>query len=161
MSLTFSDSARAEIEQLMTRYPTREAVTLPVLRVAEREFGGEILRWLIQTFPGESSATAAEHKLHMEGFAPPPRPRKPRGVSKRTGAAKPGTTSGKKGAKKKAKAANVPQRGNKTARKAATVSKKTTGKTAKKKKKVVARQTKAPAKKTSKKAAKKKASPRK
>jgi len=39
MSLTFSEDARAEIDRLMTRYPTREAVTLPVLRVAEREFG--------------------------------------------------------------------------------------------------------------------------
>jgi NADH-quinone oxidoreductase subunit E len=40
MSLTFCDEARTEIQQLLTRYPTREAATLPVLRVAEREFGG-------------------------------------------------------------------------------------------------------------------------
>jgi NADH-quinone oxidoreductase subunit E len=40
MSLTFSESARAEIDRLLTRYPTRRAATLPVLRVAEQEFGG-------------------------------------------------------------------------------------------------------------------------
>ena len=40
MSLTFSDDARAEIDHLLTRYPTKRAATLPVLRVAEREFGG-------------------------------------------------------------------------------------------------------------------------
>ena len=40
MSLTFSESARAEIDRLLARYPTRRAATLPVLRVAEKEFGG-------------------------------------------------------------------------------------------------------------------------
>ena len=40
MSLTFSDKARAEIDHLLTRYPTKRAATLPVLRVAESEFGG-------------------------------------------------------------------------------------------------------------------------
>jgi hypothetical protein len=128
---------------------------------AEREFGGEVLRWLIQTFPDDSSATAAEHKLHMEGFAPPPRPRKRRVVSKRTGAAKKTTTQGKKKAKKKAKATKVPKRGKKTVKKAQAVSKKTTRKTAKKKKKVVARKKKTSAKKTSKKVAKKKTPRRK
>ncbi|MBN2492459.1 MAG: NAD(P)H-dependent oxidoreductase subunit E [Planctomycetes bacterium] len=40
MSLAFSERARAEIDRLLARYPTRGAATLPVLRVAEREFGG-------------------------------------------------------------------------------------------------------------------------
>ena len=44
---------------------------------ADRAFGGELLRWLAQTFPGDTSAQAAEHKLLMEGFPPPPRPRVP------------------------------------------------------------------------------------
>jgi len=44
---------------------------------ADRAFGGELLRWLAQTFPGDASAQAAEHKLLMEGFPPPPKPRVP------------------------------------------------------------------------------------
>ncbi len=40
MSLAFSETAREEIELLFTRYPDKQAATLPVLRVAEREFNG-------------------------------------------------------------------------------------------------------------------------
>jgi len=39
MSLTFSEAARKEIDFLLTRYPNRKATALPVLRVAEKEFG--------------------------------------------------------------------------------------------------------------------------
>jgi len=42
---------------------------------ADRAFGGELLRWLAQTFPGDTCAQAGEHKLMMEGFPPPPKPR--------------------------------------------------------------------------------------
>ena len=38
--LEFSAAARERIAHLYTRYPTREAALLPVLRVAEEEFGG-------------------------------------------------------------------------------------------------------------------------
>ena len=39
MSVAFSDTARAEFERLLTRYPDREAVILPALHLAQREFG--------------------------------------------------------------------------------------------------------------------------
>ena len=39
MSVAFSDTARAEFERLLTRYPDNEAVILPVLHLAQREFG--------------------------------------------------------------------------------------------------------------------------
>ena len=35
----FSPQAKAEIERLLVRYPVKQAVLLPVLRIAEREFG--------------------------------------------------------------------------------------------------------------------------
>ncbi len=35
----FSAAARGELEKLMKRYPTKRAVLLPALRIAEREFG--------------------------------------------------------------------------------------------------------------------------
>jgi len=39
VSVAFSDAARAEFERLLTRYPDKEAVILPVLHLAQREFG--------------------------------------------------------------------------------------------------------------------------
>ncbi|GAB4227634.1 MAG: NADH-quinone oxidoreductase subunit NuoE [Deltaproteobacteria bacterium] len=39
MSVSFSESARAEFERLLTRYPDKEAVILPALHLAQREFG--------------------------------------------------------------------------------------------------------------------------
>ena len=39
MSVAFSDTARAEFERLLTRYPDKEAVILPALYLAQREFG--------------------------------------------------------------------------------------------------------------------------
>jgi HEAT repeat protein len=67
---------------------------------ADRAFGGELLRWLVQTFPGDTCAQASEHKLMMEGFPPPPKPRA-RVSRKKTPAA--GTkTAGTGGAKKAA-----------------------------------------------------------
>jgi len=42
---------------------------------ADRAFGGDLLRWLVKSFPTDNSTQAAAHKLIMEGFPPPPRPR--------------------------------------------------------------------------------------
>lgn len=39
MSVSFSDAARAEFDRLLTRYPDKEAVILPALHLAQREFG--------------------------------------------------------------------------------------------------------------------------
>lgn len=39
MSVSFSDAARAEFERLLSRYPDKEAVILPALHLAQREFG--------------------------------------------------------------------------------------------------------------------------
>ena len=39
MSVAFSDTARAEFERLLTRYPDRKAVILPALHLAQKEFG--------------------------------------------------------------------------------------------------------------------------
>jgi HEAT repeat protein len=41
---------------------------------AERALGGELLRWLVKTFPEESVAQSATNKLLMEGFPPPAPP---------------------------------------------------------------------------------------
>ncbi|MFI5403283.1 MAG: HEAT repeat domain-containing protein, partial [Planctomycetota bacterium] len=38
---------------------------------ADRTFGGDVLRWLAETFPENNAARAAASKLGMEGFAPP------------------------------------------------------------------------------------------
>ena len=51
---------------------------------AERALGGELLRWLAKTYPGENAAQAATSKLLMEGFPPPAPPPK-----SRSGTAKP------------------------------------------------------------------------
>lgn len=39
MSVAFSENGRTEFEQLLTRYPDKEAVILPTLYLAQREFG--------------------------------------------------------------------------------------------------------------------------
>ena len=39
MSVAFSETARAEFERLLTRYPDRKAVILPALHLAQKEFG--------------------------------------------------------------------------------------------------------------------------
>lgn len=62
---------------------------------ADRIFGGEILRWLVRTFPEDASSLAAQNKLLMEGFAPPPKPRSP-AAAKRKAAPR---RSGRAGAK--------------------------------------------------------------
>jgi len=46
--------------------------------LADRVLGGEILRWLVKSFPEDISTQGASNKLLMEGFAPPPPPRKKR-----------------------------------------------------------------------------------
>jgi len=76
----------------------------------DRIFGGDILRWIVKTFPGDANAAAAANKLIMEGFPPPPQPRR--------------KTVQKKTAQKKTKAPQkAPQKAPKT---------KATGRTAKK-----------------------------
>ncbi|MHC4339786.1 MAG: HEAT repeat domain-containing protein [Planctomycetota bacterium] len=87
---------------------------------ADRAFGGDILRWIVRTFPEDTSAQAAAHKLVMEGFPPPPQPRrrkaapsaKKKAPAKKV-AKKPANRLAKKPAKKMAK---------KTAKKAASKS---------------------------------------
>jgi NADH-quinone oxidoreductase subunit E len=39
VSVAFSDTGRAEVERLLTRYPDRKAVILPALHLAQKEFG--------------------------------------------------------------------------------------------------------------------------
>ena len=39
MSVVFSETGRAEVERLLTRYPDRKAVILPALHLAQKEFG--------------------------------------------------------------------------------------------------------------------------
>jgi NADH-quinone oxidoreductase subunit E len=39
VSVVFSETARAEFERLLTRYPDRKAVILPALHLAQKEFG--------------------------------------------------------------------------------------------------------------------------
>lgn len=39
MSVAFSENGRTEFERLLTRYPDKEAVILPTLYLAQREFG--------------------------------------------------------------------------------------------------------------------------
>lgn len=39
MALAFSDAARAQIDALLKRYPTKMAACLPALWIAQREFG--------------------------------------------------------------------------------------------------------------------------
>ncbi len=39
MSVVFSEKTRGEFDRLLTRYPNREAVILPALHLAQREFG--------------------------------------------------------------------------------------------------------------------------
>lgn len=39
MSGTFSETARRELEAILSRYPNREAAILPALHLAQREFG--------------------------------------------------------------------------------------------------------------------------
>jgi len=69
---------------------------------ADRTFGGDLLRWLAETFPDTAAARAAEAKLMMEGF-PPPKPRPaPR---KRMGRGKGKSSSSKKSARPKARRA--------------------------------------------------------
>ena len=39
MSVAFSDTARRELEAILSRYPNREAAILPALHLAQKEFG--------------------------------------------------------------------------------------------------------------------------
>lgn len=39
MALEFSSGSRAEVEKLLSTYPTRDAALLPVLYIAQQEFG--------------------------------------------------------------------------------------------------------------------------
>jgi HEAT repeat protein len=66
---------------------------------ADRAFGGDLLRWLAETFPDTGAARAAEAKLSMEGFPPPkPRPEKPKGMG--SGKGKPAKRASSRKARK-------------------------------------------------------------
>lgn len=103
---------------------------------ADRAFGGEVLRWLVRTFPEDSSAQAAEHKLLMEGFPPPPKPREkvsrkktPAAKKKPAAADRPKKTPARKTAKKTGKKAGkkvAPRRTAKATRKPAGKTKRAT-----------------------------------
>ncbi len=56
--LEFSAAAKKRIQQIYSRYPTREAALLPVLRVAEREFNG-IGQRAIECVAGEMGLSPA------------------------------------------------------------------------------------------------------
>ena len=97
----------------------------------DRIFGGDILRWVVMTFPDESSSTAAENKLIMEGFPPPPPRRKKKAIPKlRSAKAIAAANKAKKKVAKKAPAKKAA---------ASKTAKKTKTKTAKKTKKAAAK----------------------
>lgn len=56
-SLSFSPAARAEVDQLLTRYPDKRSALLPVLWIAQREWG-----WI--------SREAVDHVAEVLGLAP-------------------------------------------------------------------------------------------
>jgi HEAT repeat protein len=104
----------------------------------DRVFGGDLLQWLVRTFPEDAAARAAEHKLLMEGFPPPPRPapapRRRERVAKQAAPKSPAATRTAKkpaAAKKTTKKKTAPKKA--TAKKAPakkTTAKKTTAKKA-------------------------------
>ena len=108
----------------------------------DKAFGGDLLRWLVQNFPDEPAARAAEYKLTMEGFPPPPKP-KPKRTPARPKPAAPKPKPAAKTAKKAKQAVAKKSVAKKVAKKAV----------AKKAKKAVAK--KAVAKKTARIGAKK------
>ncbi len=71
--------------------------------LADRVLGGEILRWLVKSFPEDLSTQGAGNKLLMEGFAPPPPPKKKRAKAPRR-PPRPPKTAPKAPAKTQAKA---------------------------------------------------------
>ena len=57
MSLAFSEESRRRVDGILSRYPTREAAILPVLHLAQREFG-------------HLSDAAIEYVASLLGFSP-------------------------------------------------------------------------------------------
>jgi NADH-quinone oxidoreductase E subunit len=70
VSVAFSDAARAEFERLLTRYPDRKAVILPVLHLAQKEFGyvsDEAIVYiagLVGTSPAEIEGVASFYTMY-------------------------------------------------------------------------------------------------
>lgn len=70
MSVAFSESARAEFERLLTRYPDRKAVILPALHLAQKEFGyvsDEAIVYisgLVGTSPAEIEGVATFYTMY-------------------------------------------------------------------------------------------------
>ena len=83
----------------------------------DREFGGELLRWIAKTFPGDTFSQAAASKLTMEGFPPPPQPRK-KAAPKKPKKRPPAPTAVAKAAPKKKVAAKKAPAAKKAATKA-------------------------------------------
>jgi len=70
LSVAFSDAARAEFERLLTRYPDRDAVILPALHLAQKEFGyvsDEAIVYiagLVGTSPAEIEGVASFYTMY-------------------------------------------------------------------------------------------------
>ncbi len=70
MSVAFSDTARAEFERLLTRYPDRKAVILPALHLAQKEFGHVTddaivyIAGLVGTSPAEIEGVATFYTMY-------------------------------------------------------------------------------------------------
>ncbi|HEX7520117.1 MAG TPA: NADH-quinone oxidoreductase subunit NuoE [Candidatus Deferrimicrobium sp.] len=70
MSVAFSETARAEFERLLTRYPDRKAVILPALHLAQKEFGyvsDETIVYiagLVGTSPAEIEGVASFYTMY-------------------------------------------------------------------------------------------------
>ena len=70
MSVVFSDTGRAEVERLLTRYPDRKAVILPALHLAQKEFGyvsDEAIVYiagLVGTSPAEIEGVASFYTMY-------------------------------------------------------------------------------------------------
>ena len=70
MSVAFSEAGRAEFERLLTRYPDRKAVILPVLHLAQKEFGyisDEAIVYiagLVATSPAEIEGVATFYTMY-------------------------------------------------------------------------------------------------
>jgi HEAT repeat protein len=79
----------------------------------DRAFGGDLLRWIVKTFPEDAASPAAANKLVMEGFPPPPKPQpKPKPAAKKAAPKKapPKKPAAKKPAKKPAKKKAAPKK---------------------------------------------------
>ena len=77
MALAFSDAARSQIDALLKRYPTKMAACLPVLWIAQREFGhispevAELVAATLDLPPAHVHGVATFYTMYHK--EPPPR----------------------------------------------------------------------------------------